>query len=118
MLADRIQASYVRALEAQFGPGETLQLQRGVGADGVPYSVSGWVTGYTPEEFVGALQQGKRRAIILASSVVASEFPTPILPKQDRLIWGDKTVVITSVDDATRRVQGTLVAYELELAGA
>lgn len=118
MLAERVASSYRRALQAQMGPGEELQLQRGVGADAQPFPVNGWVTGYNPSDVVGAVQQGKRHAIVLASDVEASGFPVPILPKQDRLVWGGKTVVITAVDDATRRVQGALVAYELELAGA
>lgn len=118
MLAERIMASYARALASVMGPGEALSLQRGFGADATSFPVQGWVTGYDAQEMAGEVQQGRRKAIILASSVTDSGFPLPIVAQQDRIGFAGKTLAIVSVDEATRRVQGELIAYEIELAGA
>lgn len=118
MLPDRAQASYERALAGQFGPGQTVTLRRLSGTGAGDYSVYAWVTDMQPSDVVGSVQQLKRKAIVLASVVASSGFPTPILPKQDRLVWNGKTLVILAVDDGSRRLQGALMAYELELSGA
>ena len=114
-----VQAAYARALGAN-GPAETVQLVRM--GDGNTYLAQAWVTDFVPMDLAGANEQGKRNAVVLASSVVASGFPLPIMPKMDRLVWGlngtSKTNVITKVDDATRRIAGTLIAFELDLDGA
>jgi hypothetical protein len=117
MLPKRVAASYARALASHFGPGETVTLRRLSGQGAGDYEVVGWVTEMHASDVVGSVQQLRRKVIVLADSVTAADFPTPLLPKQDRLIWNDKTLVITAIDDATRRVQGALVAYELELSG-
>lgn len=111
-----IQNAYVRALATQFGPAELVTLVRAGNAG--PFQVHAWVTEFVPADVAAGVQQGRRRAIVLASDVLASGFPLPILVKQDRLIWGTKTNAITKVDDATRRVQSVLIAYELDLEGA
>lgn len=117
-LLARIQASYLRALASAMGPGEALVLHRGFGAAATSFPVQGWVTGYAQQDMAGEVQQGHRKAIILASSVTDSGFPLPIVAQQDRIGFAGKTLAIVSVDEATRRVQGELIAYELELAGA
>ena len=111
-------AAHARALASVMGPGEALSLQRGFGDTAVTYAVNGWVTGYDAQEMAGEVQQGRRKEIILASSVTDSGFPLPIVAQQDRIGFAGKTLAIVSVDEATRRVQGELIAYELELAGA
>ena len=116
MTPDQIQASYVRVLSAAQGPGELVTLVR-VG-DLTVYQAHAWITGFLSAELVGEVQQGERRAVVLASDVVASGFPLPFLPKQDRIVWKGKSIVIVSVDDATRRAQGVLFAYDLTLEGA
>lgn len=111
-----IQNAYVRALATQFGPAELVALIRAGNAG--TFQVHGWVTEFVPADVAAGVQQGRRRAIILTSDVVASGFPLPFLVKQDRLMWGTKTNAITKVDDATRRVNSILVAFELDLEGA
>jgi len=108
-----VQAAYARALGAN-GPAETATITRG----GVSYSVQAWVTEFIPSDLAGAVEQGRRNAIVLASSVAASGFPLPFAVKSDRLVWGGKSNAIVKVDDATRRVGGVLMAYELDLEGA
>ena len=117
--------------------GETVALQRGPVAGGtsgtpigllfgitiatggaVPYLVRARIMNITPTDVVGSIQQLKRKAIVSAEDVEAAGFPLPFQPKEDRLTWNGKTLVIVAVDDGTRRVQGQIVGYELELAGA
>lgn len=100
------------------GNGETVVLRRLADPGAGEYSVRARVSGFSPSDFDGAIQQGIRTAIVLAEDVESSGFPLPFLEKQDRLIWNGKTLVIRSVDDATRRVDGVQIAYDLELAGA
>lgn len=114
-----VQAAYVRALAKTQGPGESVTLRRGVPPSNTDYpGIRAWVTEFIPEDLEGAVEQGRRNAVLLASSVVASGFPLPFLPKQDFLIWGGYIDAITSIDDATRRIQGVLIAYDVELEGA
>ena len=109
-----VAAAYARALGAN-GPGETVTIVRaGVGS----FSVQAWITDFIPSDLAGAVEQGRRNAIVLASSVAASGLPLPIVVKSDRLVWGGKSNAITKVDDASRRIQGVLIAYELDLEGA
>lgn len=101
-------------VEANGGPGEQVAIQR----DGSAYPVNAWVTSFRPTDLVGTVIQGARYAIVLAEDVERFGFLIPIKPKQDRLLWAGKTLVIESVDDASRRIGGVIVAYVLTLAGA
>lgn len=111
-----VQAAWTRALASQFGPGETVTLVRAGNAG--PFYVHAFLTGFVPEEVAAGVQQGKRRAFVLASDVAASGFPLPFIVNQDRLIWGVKTNAITKIDDATVREQAITFAYTLDLEGA
>lgn len=108
-------AAYARQFLAH---GETVVLRRLFGPNAGDYVVAARIMNFEPSDLDGSIQQGRRKAIILADEVAASGFPLPILPKQDRLVWAGKTLVITSIDDATRRIAGVAMAYELEIAGA
>lgn len=94
--------------------GETVTLKRGAAT----YSVRALLMGVSPSDVVGSVQQSRRKAIVSAEDVEATGFPVPFLPKQDRLIWNGETLVVIAVDDATRRVRGELIAYELGISGA
>lgn len=98
--------------------GETVTLRRVAGASAGDYDVLARVMQADPSDVVGAVQQLKRKAIVDAEAVASSGFPTPFLPKQDRLVWQGKVLVITAIDDSTRRIQGELIGYVLELSGA
>lgn len=113
-------AAYARAFGLS-GPAEDVQLVRQ--GDANAYLVRAWVTDFVPSDLAGAVEQGRRNAVVLASSVAASGFPLPFKLNQDRLKWAlssasPKSNAITKIDDATRRVQGVLIAYELDLEGA
>ena len=117
-LSDRAAATYARGLAAQFGPGSLLAIRRTVSGVPTDYPVNGWVIQVAPSDVVGSVQQLSREAIILAADVVASGFPLPFLPKQDRIVWNGKALAITSIDEGSRAVQGTVLAYVLKVAGA
>lgn len=125
--------------------GETVTLRRVSGAYAGDYSVRARIFDANVLSANPQISQLKRTAIVLATDIVESGFPTPFIPKQDRIIWGrssrnslqwgqDEPVVwdstdmdfpggqinsvILSVDDTTRRVNGVMMAYVLELSGA
>jgi len=108
-----VAAAYQRSLEAN---GELVTLKRQ--GDSGSYQAWARVTDFVPEDLVGAVEEGRRTAIVSAADIVAGGFPLPLKPNQDTLVWGSTTNVITKVDNATVRVQGVLVAYKLELSGA
>lgn len=118
MDAATVAAAYARALTAQLGPGETVTLVRR--GDAGVYQVKARVTDFIPADLAGAVQQGRRNAIILAADVVASGFPLPFKVNMDQIVWGSlpTTNTVSKIDAATRRVAGVLVAYELDLEGA
>jgi hypothetical protein len=125
--------------------GETVVLRRVSGDDAGDYTVRARIFDATVLNPNTQVSQTKRVAVILAADVVSSGFPTPFIPKQDRIIigrssmnalswgagnnvtYGDSSVsfsgglinaVITSVDETSRRVNGVLMAYNIEIAGA
>ena len=116
-----VQAAYARVMGAN-GPSAARTVQLVRMGDSNTYLVQATVTDFVPIDLAGANEQGKRTAVVLASSVIASGFPLPFIPKQDRLKWNlggtTKTNVITRVDDATLGPQDVLSGYKLDLDGA
>ena len=74
------------------------------------------VMGFAPDELVGGIVQGDRRLIVLAEDLIARQFPLP-LRKGDKAIIRGRECNIEAPDDNTRRVQGVLIAYELQVRG-
>lgn len=122
-------AGYQRALDATFGAGEEMRLRRysGIGANrALAYeatvrvrvmSASG--AGGAPAPLAGTIQEHRQVALVYAPDVAAAAFPEPIR-RGDQLVRADgagKVLAIDTVDDATRRIGGMLVAYECEVSG-
>lgn len=109
------QSAYARVLSLR---GRIVTLVRA--GDPGNYQVRALVTDFIPSDLAGAVEQGRRSAVVLAADVIGSGFPLPFLVKQDRLVWGNppKSNAITKVDDATRANGNTLLAYDLDLEGA
>lgn len=115
-------ASYRRMLHLV---GETVLLRRMTGTtqqSPVDAEVTARVTGYGPQELVGAIQQGDRKVIVLAADLEGRGWPVP--PKKlDRIILrpgadgAGETLTVQAVDDSTRRVGGVLIAYEIQARG-
>lgn len=82
------------------------------------------VTMYKPEQVVGAVIQGDRKAIVIndpAAAVPAGKVALatllPLSKFTDALVVGGSEVSVEGVDDQTRRVQGVLVALEIQVRG-
>jgi hypothetical protein len=78
---------------------------------------------YKPEQLVGGIVQGDRKVIVLndpaatvASGQVALATMLP-LSNDDKLVISGREVAIQGVDDQTRRIQGVLVALEIQVRG-
>lgn len=117
MTADAIRASYRRAIDAV---GETVTIRRYTGAGANrPYfdvSVRARVVGCTPQEIVGAIQEGDRKVILLAEDMIAAQAPLD-LRKGDKIVVRGREMDIHVADDSTRRVAGKIVAYEIMARG-
>lgn len=79
---------------------------------------------YKPEQIVGAVVQGDRKAIVIndpAAAVSAGKVALasllPLSKYTDALVIGGAEVAIEGVDDQARRVQGVLIALELQVRG-
>ncbi|MDI2110474.1 MULTISPECIES: hypothetical protein [Bradyrhizobium] len=125
MTPDESLDQHIRALEEN---GETVLVRRyaGVGparAVAKEAAVLAKVKGYQPEDIVGEIQQGDRHVILLNDPAAA--VPTgkvalsTMLPlsKRDFLVIAGAEVSIEAVDDATRRIQGQVIAFELQVRG-
>lgn len=117
MTPEQCRATYRRMLDLV---GEDVIIRRytGSGASRPKFdaTVRARVTEYEPRELVGLLQQGDRRLIVMADDLVAAQFSLP-LHKGDKAVVRGKELNIETPDDNTRRVDGELIAYELQVRG-
>jgi hypothetical protein len=117
MTPDEVKQSYRESVDAA---GETIKLRRytGIGTSRVANdtNVRARVTGYTANELVGAIQQGDRRVIMLVEDLVNAGFAVPVTAN-DKIVLRGTMIAIISVDDSTRRIQGELIAYEIQARG-
>ena len=117
MTPEAAKASYRRALNAA---GQTVFIRRYTGSgENRPHfdaPVMARVTGYEPDELVGTIQQGDRKVIVLADDLIAAHIPLD-LKKGDKVVVRGKELNIEVADDSTRRIQGVLIAYELQARG-
>jgi hypothetical protein len=113
---DAARAMYRRRI----GVGETIYIRRytGQGTARPKYDapVRARVVGYDPKDFVGPIQQGDRRVIFLAEDLDAAQFTQPVTASDKAVVQG-KELAIIAPDNSTRRLQGELIAYELQVRG-
>ncbi|UGY23101.1 MULTISPECIES: hypothetical protein [Bradyrhizobium] len=125
MTPDESLDQHIRSLEEN---GETVLVRRyaGVGparAVAKEAAVLAKVKGYQPAEIVGEIRQGDRHVILLndpSAPVPAGKVAlSTMLPLTDRdfLVIAGAEVSIMGVDDATRRIQGQIIAFELQVRG-
>lgn len=74
------------------------------------------ITDYKPSELLGTITQGDQRAIVLARDIINSGFALPVTTGDKVVLYGKEHAII-SVDGNTRRVEGQLVAYEIQIRG-
>ena|SRR5215831_11139795 len=108
---ERAKADY-----AHFLKDTGVAVRRYAGAGHTDYPVRARVTGYAPSDLAGAIVQGDRRAIILAADLDAAGFVAPVLIS-DKLVVRGRELAILAADDSSRRVNGQLIAYEIQARG-
>lgn len=74
------------------------------------------VMGYSPDELTGAITQGDRKIIVLAEDL-EGESPEFTITKSDRAVVRSTELAIMAVDDSTKRIGSTLIAYVLQARG-
>jgi hypothetical protein len=117
MTPAEVRQSYRENMDAV---GETIAIRRytGTGVARVPADtdVRARVTGYDERELVGTIQQGDRKIIVLVEDLTSAGFAIPVTPN-DKVVLRGTMISIVTVDDSTRRIQGELVAYEIQARG-
>lgn len=116
MTPDQAKAMYRRRI----GIGETILIRRYTGAGtSRPHfdaEVRARIVGYAPSELIGSVSQGDRKAIFLAEDLYAAQFALPVTANDKAVVRG-KELAIVAPDDSTRRCEGELIAYELQVRG-
>lgn len=104
--------------------GETIVIRRyaGTGNSRVvsqSVSVRARVASYSPQQLVGSIQQGDTKLIVLAEDFEGSAFsPAPKSGETGlKAVVGGREKSIEAIDDRTRRIQGVLIAYEMQVRG-
>lgn len=120
MTPAQVKEMYSRLL-ALYGQ-TTVKLRRhtGTGHSRTPtdYSdIAARVHEYQPDELIGGIVQGDRKFIIFADDVADSGFTVPFVATADKLVVDGRELAIKSVDDNTRRIGDTLIAYEIRAGG-
>jgi hypothetical protein len=117
MNVDEVKAAYITAMDAA---GETIVIRRytGTGTTRVPHdtNVRARVVGYAANELVGTIQQGDRKVIVLVQDLIDAGFSLPVTAN-DKIVLRGTMIAVISVDDSTRRIRDTLVAYEIQARG-
>ena len=98
------QAMYARQLEAH---GEAMTLSRGVTTQAVLGRVIR--AARAGQETTDTIEQRDFSVVFLADGLAL----TP--ERGDRLTIGTETFVVEAVDDQTRRIAGTIIAYEVTI---
>jgi len=106
--------------------GETVSVRRytglGVARTYADFEARARTVGYEPQPMISshnkasAIQQGDRKIILLAADLDNAGFASPITTDDKVMVRGMELAIIAA-DDSTRRVNGTLIAYELQVRG-
>jgi len=117
---EQIKASYRRNLK------ETVVIRRftGTGTNRPKFEASAraQVVGYAPHELIGGIVQGDRKIILYADDLIEQGWaPAPgtrrLITENDFAVVRGAQLAIIAADDSTRRVDGTLIAFELQVRG-
>jgi len=116
MSPEAAKAMYRRLLAAS---GETVTLRRLNTYPAAPIDadvLARVIEGTTADADDDALQQGKRKIVVMAEDVPETFWP---LRERglDRIVLRGAPCTIDFIDDSTRRVGGELIAYEFHVIG-
>jgi hypothetical protein len=109
-LVDDTLARYRAALSYR---GEVCTIQHNDGSAALQVLAN--VAGYAPQDLTDAIIQGDRKVILLADDLSAAAWPVP--KKGDRIVISGKQTTVQTVDDMTRRINGVVIAYEIQVRG-
>lgn len=115
MTPEAVRASYRRAIT------DTVTLRKYTGSNTSRTKVDtvahARVTGYTPQELIagGTVQQGDRKVVMLAEDLENAGVSAPA--NGDKLVVRGRELNIQAVDDNTRRIGSTLIAYVIQARG-
>lgn len=116
MTPEAVISSYRRALDQHL----TVRRYAGTGSNRAHFDVgvAGDVTGYQPHELVpgSVIQQGDRKVLLLVEHLIDRQFALPVTTA-DKVVVRGRELAIIAVDDSTRRIGDTLIAYELQCRG-
>jgi hypothetical protein len=116
MSPEAVKASYARTCKDLV----TLRRYTGAGPNRIRFDVENIrsrVTGYAPHELNGTIVQGDRKIILFADDLLAKGFALPVTTN-DKVVVRGRELEIMAPDDSTRRVNGVLIAIELQVRGA
>lgn len=119
MTPEQVINAHQRALRVA---GELVILRRTTGTNPQQFfdaKVMARVRDYAPHEMVDGIQQGDRLVEILALDLDRGQFPGPIKSGQgaDAVRLKRGWTKVQSVDDQTKRIQGVLITYRLQVRG-
>jgi hypothetical protein len=112
-----VKAMYMRHLD-QVGEIVVIRRYSGSGLNRPRFDVEARarVESYVPSELVGTIQQGDRRVVLFEADLLEKQFPLPVTA-QDKIIIRGRELSIVAVDDNTRRLQGEMMALEIQARG-
>lgn len=114
MTPDSARAHYRRMMNGAGGEEIAIRIYTGTGS-GRPYvdhTMRARVRAYEAQELVGPIVQGDFEIILLAEDVTAAGV-TLSTGANCKAFVRSKEAQIKRIDDNTRRINGTLVAYEM-----
>lgn len=117
MTPEAARSAYRRLID-QVGEEILVRRYTGAGANRPRFDVPvmARVSDYGPAELIGEVKQGDRRVVVLVEDLIRAQFKMPIRVTDNAVVRG-REMAIQAVDDSTRRVGATLVAYELRVRG-
>jgi hypothetical protein len=115
MTTDQIRAEYLDAIST-VGEDVVIRTYMGTSETYDDKTVRARVVEFNPDQLVGAIVQGDRKLIMLATDVDGTGVTLALTTNCKILVRG-KELQVKSIDDNTRRVQGDLIAYELVVGG-
>lgn len=118
MTPEGARAMYRRQLQ---GVGEQVILRRVTGSTNqtkLEAKCLARVRTISDSELMGGVKQDDQRLIILAEDLEHAKFPVPPrVSPADQVIVRGRTRTIAFVDEASKRIAGTIVAYVVRVTG-
>lgn len=117
MSPDAAKSTYRRMLD-QVGEEILVRRYTGTGSNRPKWDVAvqARVVDFEPQEIIGTIVQGDRKIIALADDLLGAGLSLPITTN-DKIVVRGKELAIMAADDSTRRVNGVLVAIEIQCRG-